>query len=317
VSRRKIEFKAFAALAALALGWIACTAAWSAEAVRGWVVSSPPEALQGGVLELRVPAQGLASVEGRFAGEKIPFHADGAGDFVALLGIDLEAKPGPAKVHLYAITESGARREGQIALMIKAKAFPQESFNVPPQFDALSPETLERIRAEREQFTRAFSSSASTRIWERPFVAPVTAEISSAFGYRRIINGAPRAPHTGVDLRAPMATEVVAANHGRIALVGDFFYSGKSVVLDHGGGLYTMYFHLSEIAVEQGAEVRKGDLIALSGMSGRVTGPHLHWAARLNGARIDPFVLVQTGSDKNKPSNPQTSVEKVEAKDAR
>jgi murein DD-endopeptidase MepM/ murein hydrolase activator NlpD len=95
-----------------------------------------------------------------------------------------------------------------------------------------------------------------------------------------------------------MGTEVTAANHGRVALMGDFFYSGKSVVLDHGGGLYTMYFHLSEIRVEQQAEVRKGDLIALSGMTGRVTGPHLHWAARLNGARIDPLELVQKWAGK-------------------
>jgi murein DD-endopeptidase MepM/ murein hydrolase activator NlpD len=88
-------------------------------------------------------------------------------------------------------------------------------------------------------------------------------------------------------------------------------------VLDHGGGLYTMYFHLSEITVGQDAEVRKGDLIAFSGMSGRVTGPHLHWAARLNGARIDPFELMQTGSPKNRIANPQTSLENVEPQDAR
>jgi murein DD-endopeptidase MepM/ murein hydrolase activator NlpD len=316
VSKLKSDKKTFLALLAPALGWFLGGAAWP-ETVRGWVVSSPAETFQGGIVELRVAAQDVVSLEGKFAGEKIPFQSDGAGDFVALLGIDLEAKPGPAKVHLYAVTQAGGRREGQIPLQVKAKAFPQESFTVPPQFDALSPETLERIRAEREQFARAFSSSAATRIWERPFITPVTAEISSAFGFRRIINGAPRAPHAGVDLRAPMATQVVAANHGRIALVGDFFYSGKSVVLDHGGGLYTMYFHLSEITLGQDAEVRKGDLIAFSGMSGRVTGPHLHWAARLNGARIDPFELMQTGSPKNRIANPQTSLENVEPQDAR
>jgi murein DD-endopeptidase MepM/ murein hydrolase activator NlpD len=302
--------------AALAIGWLVCGTSWS-EPPRGWVVPSPGEIFQGGILELRVPAQDFASLEGNFAGEKIPFYSDASGNFTALLGIDLEAKPGPANVHLKGVTRAGTHRKGQISLKIKSKAFPQESFTVPPQFDELGPEVLERIRVDREQFARAFSSSAAGRLWEKPFIPPVTAEISSPFGYRRIINGAPRAPHTGIDLKAPMATQVIATNSGRIALVGDFFYSGKSVVLDHGGGLYTMYFHLSEIRVEQESEVRKGDLIALSGMTGRVTGPHLHWAARLNGARIDPLELVQKWPEKAATSIPQTTVETVEPRDVR
>jgi murein DD-endopeptidase MepM/ murein hydrolase activator NlpD len=89
-----------------------------------------------------------------------------------------------------------------------------------------------------------------------------------------------------------LGSDVFAANHGRVVLLGDFFFSGYSLVLDHGAGLYTMYFHLSEFKVEMGSAVRKGDVIGLSGMSGRVTGPHLHWGARLNGARVDPFELL-------------------------
>jgi predicted outer membrane repeat protein len=90
-----------------------------------------------------------------------------------------------------------------------------------------------------------------------------------------------------------MGSEVFASNHGRVVLLGDFFFSGNSVVLDHGGALYTVYFHLSELKVETGSSVRKGELIGLAGMTGRVTGPHLHWGARLNGARIDPFELIK------------------------
>jgi len=115
---------------------------------------------------------------------------------------------------------------------------------------------------------------------------------ASSFGFRRIINGTPRAPHSGTDLSAPTGTEVVAANHGRVVLVGNFFFAGGSVVIDHGGGLFTMYFHLSEFKVEEGATVKSGELIALSGSSGRVTGPHLHWGARLANARIDPLELL-------------------------
>jgi murein DD-endopeptidase MepM/ murein hydrolase activator NlpD len=86
---------------------------------------------------------------------------------------------------------------------------------------------------------------------------------------------------------------VVASNHGRVTLTGEFYFAGKSVVLDHGAGLMTMYFHLSEVRVEQGAEVRRGEVIGLSGMTGRVTGPHLHWGARAGGARVDPLQLLE------------------------
>ena len=167
------------------------------------------------------------------------------------------------------------------------------------EFDTLSEEVLERIRREQDEFSRAFATSAPQRLWEGAFVPPVSAEISSPFGYRRVINGTPRAPHTGTDLRVPMGTEVRAPNQGKVVLLGNFFFSGNSVILDHGGGLFTMYFHLSEFRVEEGATVGKGDVIGLSGMTGRVTGPHLHWGARLNNARIDPFELVGKLSGKS------------------
>jgi murein DD-endopeptidase MepM/ murein hydrolase activator NlpD len=194
---------------------------------------------------------------------------------------------------LTAIDRAGAQRERVIPFRIKAKAFRKESFNVPPSFDQMSEETLEAIRREQATFARAFAYSVPERLWEAPFVRPVPQEASaSSFGFRRIINGTPRAPHSGTDLSAPTGTEVVAANHGRVVLVGNFFFAGGSVVIDHGGGLFTMYFHLSEFKVEEGAPVKSGELIALSGSSGRVTGPHLHWGARLANARIDPLELL-------------------------
>lgn len=277
--------------AVCAMGLIFGTA-W-AEQTPSFLVSKPAEIVQGGIAELEVPGAELTAIEGRFAKEKIPFYRNAQGNFVALLGVDLEAKPGPAKFHVKRTMRSGTSLESEISLRIKAKSFPQEEFSVAPEFDQLTPEVLERVRKEQQQFARAFSTSVPTRLWEKPFATPVTMEVSSPFGYRRVINGTPRAPHTGVDLRAPMATEVAAANHGRVALIGNFFFSGKSIVLDHGGGLYTLYFHLSEFKVEEGNDVRKGDVIGLSGMTGRVTGPHLHWSARLNAARIDPFELVE------------------------
>jgi len=164
---------------------------------------------------------------------------------------------------------------------------------VPESFDQMSEETLAEIRREQTAFARAFEYSTPARLWEAPFVRPVPQQASaSSFGLRRIINGTPRAPHSGTDLSAPAGTEVLAANDGRVALVGNFFFAGGSVVIDHGGGLFTMYFHLSDIKVEEGVMVQKGEVIALSGATGRVTGPHLHWGARLGGARVDPLELL-------------------------
>jgi murein DD-endopeptidase MepM/ murein hydrolase activator NlpD len=129
----------------------------------------------------------------------------------------------------------------------------------------------------------------------------VPIKVNSAFGFRRVVNGLARAPHEGVDLKAALGAPVVAANDGRVVLEDNLFFSGNSLFLDHGGGLYTMYFHLSEFRVPTGASVRKGDVIGLAGMTGRVTGPHLHWGARLNGARIDPLDLLALDGEGRNP----------------
>ena len=250
------------------------------------------EILQGAIVELKIFGEGLSAVEGRWGKETIHFYPIRPASFAAIVGADLEAKPGVSKITIKATNQAGAHHEAEVILKTVAKSFRQESFTVAEAFDQLSPETLERIRRDRADFGLAFSATLAKPLWEAPFIRPVSQEFSSSFGYRRIINGTPRAPHSGADLRSPIGTEVLAANHGRVVLLGDYFFAGKSVVLNHGGGLYTTYFHLSEFKVEAGAMVRRGDVIALSGMSGRVTGPHLHWGARLGHARVDPFELI-------------------------
>ncbi|HWH77858.1 MAG TPA: M23 family metallopeptidase, partial [Candidatus Binatus sp.] len=165
-------------------------------------------------------------------------------------------------------------------------------------FDQMSPETIDAIRREQAAFAHAFAVTSAEQLWNGPFIRPVPQEASaSSFGSRRIINGVARAPHTGTDLSAPMGTEVLAVNSGRVVLVGNYFFAGGSVVVDHGGGLFTMYFHLSDFKVGEGTLVSKGDVLALSGDTGRVTGPHLHWGIRLNNSRVDPLDLLQKFSD--------------------
>jgi murein DD-endopeptidase MepM/ murein hydrolase activator NlpD len=252
------------------------------------------EVKQGELIELKISGADLLAVEGRWGKEKIFFYPNGNGKFAALIGADVEAKPAASKIWLKATSQSGAEQHKEIALKVKAKSFRTESFNVPPSFDEMTAETLEEIRREQSAFARAFETSVPERLWDAPFVRPVAQEESaSSFGSRRVINGTPRAPHTGTDLSAPAGTEVLTANHGRVVLVGNFFFAGGSVVLDHGGGLFTMYFHLSEFKVEEGSMAKKGDVVGVSGATGRVTGPHLHWGARLANARIEPFELLK------------------------
>jgi murein DD-endopeptidase MepM/ murein hydrolase activator NlpD len=291
-SKKKNEMKFARALgSALSLLSLLVGNAFARPGARA-TVTQPTEVFQGDIVTIKIPGAGLAAVEGRMGKATVPFHRSANGYYTALVGADLEAKPGVMTLTVKGTTTTGTEHNSQVTLRIKPKSFKKESFSVASEFDQLSPETRERIRHDQEQFSSVFMSSTPERLWEGAFVLPISSEVTSPFGYRRIINGTPRAPHTGVDLKATLGTAVIAPNHGRVVLVGDFFFSGQSVVLDHGGGLYTVYFHLTEYKVEMGVPVRKGDMIGLSGMSGRVTGPHLHWGARINGARVDPFELL-------------------------
>ncbi len=132
----------------------------------------------------------------------------------------------------------------------------------------------------------------SAPLWNGPFLRPISGKVMTPFGPRSIINNQPRAPHSGVDLKAKKGTPVRATNDGRVALASDYFFSGRSVVIDHGGGIQSMYFHLERILVQQDEMVTKGHIIGLVGSSGRATGPHLHWGIRINGARVDPLRLL-------------------------
>ena len=248
---------------------------------------------QGGVAAIRVDGEDLVGVRGLLHDREIPFFPGHDGSYFALVGIDLEEQHGPREIRIQGQDNAGKSWEGRATFNVKKKSFPQEKISVSTEFDRFDEATRKRIEQEQEQMVHLWTVTSQKRLWEERFLPPIAAVITSPFGLRRIVNGLPRAPHGGVDLKAPLGTQVVAPNHGRVILRDDFFFSGKSLVLDHGGGLYTMYFHLQDFAVEKGIQVRKGDLIGWTGMTGRVTGPHLHWGARLNGARVDPFGLLE------------------------
>lgn len=259
------------------------------------IIVRPTEVDQSGVVEITVSGNGLADLKARRGAEELPLMRVDETSYVALVGIDIEQRPGPLEVVLSGRSpDESWKRIAKIN--VKLKNFPREEITVPPEFDQLDAATLERINKEQATLERIFKVRSVPRLWQGAFVAPVPGTINSAFGFRRVVNGLPRAPHTGVDLKAALGAPVAAANDGRVVLTDNLFFSGNSLVLDHGGGLYTMYFHLSEFRAAVGDAVHKGDILGLAGMTGRVTGPHLHWGARLNGARIDPMALLAVGA---------------------
>lgn len=155
-----------------------------------------------------------------------------------------------------------------------------------------NPDQLTRIRQESKRQKELYLRFTELAPSQEGFILPLEGRVSSLFGHRRFFNGQSRNPHSGLDIAAPTGTPVMAPSSGRVILVDDLYYNGKTVFLDHGQGLITMYCHLSEQAVVEGNTVEQGQVIGLVGATGRVTGPHLHWSVSLNGYRVDPGTLI-------------------------
>ena len=253
---------------------------------------SAPAAPQGGVALLEVePAAGAAGEPAAtWQGKPLRFwREDEQGPWRALVGIDLEQRPGDARVTL-----KGGSGTCTVDLAVQAVAFPQEHLQVPQRFVDLSPEDLARANKETARLAALYRSVTPERLWDGPFRLPLEGVTpSSSFGRRRILNGQPRSPHTGVDLGAPTGTPIHAMQRGRVVLDEDLFFSGHTVILDHGLGLSSFYGHLSESKVEKGRVVEAGEVIGLVGATGRVTAPHLHWAVRIGDARVDGLDLLR------------------------
>jgi murein DD-endopeptidase MepM/ murein hydrolase activator NlpD len=207
------------------------------------------------------------------------------------VGVDLQDAPGTHELAVEVQWPDERRRFSYNVLVIKQK-YPVQHLTLPKDKVELDEEHLARVKLEQEQVHTALQILSPKRLWSEGFVRPVEGPTTGAFGRARVINGELRNPHNGEDIAAPLGADVVAMNDGTVCLTVDHFFSGKGVFLDHGLGLYSMYFHLSEISVETGQSVKRGQVIGKVGASGRASGPHLHWAVRLNGARIDPLSLL-------------------------
>jgi hypothetical protein len=233
------------------------------------------------------------TLEGSATGQMLRFfaHADG---HAALVGFDLDGKPGVRPWRLAVLRPGHPPRTVQGRIQVFRRGFPIQRLTLPQALVDLDPETERRALAEGEHLKTLYRLVTPERLWRGRFVRPIGGEEpGTGFGARRIINGRLRSPHAGTDYAAPRGTPVVAANDGRVALVADFFFPGRLVVIDHGLALYTLYFHLESVAVAQDDRVSRGQTIGAVGATGRATGPHLHFGAQVGPARIDPATLLE------------------------
>lgn len=232
-------------------------------------------------------------MEGSLDGRPLSFFPYGDG-YAALAGVDLEVKPGRLVWRVGALDAAGRPLKASGTLQVKRRKFPVQRLTLPREMVELDAPTLKRVEEESKHLHTLYATITPERLWRSRFTKPVgVSDPGDGFGARRIINGQPRAPHAGLDYTADAGTPVVAANAGRVALVAEYFFPGRLVVIDHGLGLYTLYFHLEKAEVGEGERVERGQIIGRVGSSGRATGPHLHFAAHLRQARIDPAGLLQ------------------------
>jgi murein DD-endopeptidase MepM/ murein hydrolase activator NlpD len=216
-----------------------------------------------------------------------PVYAVDARRWRALIGIDLETPVGRYEVAIAA----GSARTSR-TLDVARRAFRTRRLTVDPALVNPPPEAVARIEREAREFNEVWQASAAERLWRGSFVRPVPDPANSAFGTRSVLNGEPRSPHSGTDFLSPAGRPVKAPNAGRVVIADARYFSGNTVVIDHGLGVFSLLAHLSEIDVRKGDEVKAGDLVGKVGATGRVTGPHLHWTVRANGARVDPLSLL-------------------------
>jgi murein DD-endopeptidase MepM/ murein hydrolase activator NlpD len=251
---------------------------------------------QGQVLVITVKGEEQTTeVKGTFLSRTIPFFrefrpGEPAG-YIGLLGIDMQDDPGTYELAVE-VKQGEQAKQLSFNILVAKEKFAVEHLKLPKEKVDLDEKSLARWKAEQQLVQQALAENSRLKLWHSNFIEPVNGKRTGIFGSVRIMNGQPRNPHNGEDIGAPMGADVAATNDGIIRITVDHIFSGKGVFIDHGLGFYTMYFHLSEILVKDGDLVKVGQIIGKVGATGRATGPHLHWGVKLNGARVNPYSLL-------------------------
>jgi hypothetical protein len=252
-------------------------------------VLTTPDSVRNGDLFIVSTGQ-KGPVEAEFMGKRYPVIEEEEGERgFFLFGVDLDAEAGryPLTVHF-----SHPQMESvTVEVEVQERSFPVEELTLPRDMVTPPEDVLERIAWERKAAAEVYRTSVLKAAWSPPFVVPTDGTPSGNFGKRRILNGQPKSPHSGVDYKAPRGTEVKAVAKGEVRMAEELYYSGKTILIDHGAGLVSQYFHLDSLQVQKGEMVERGETVGRVGATGRVTGPHLHFGIRLYGMRSDPSLL--------------------------
>lgn len=258
---------------------------------------SSPRPEQGGIVVAALQSGVPLSRVRLFDGDReLAMEADADGVFRALLGVDFESAVGQRKIRVEAVGEGGEVQRLSKTLVVRSGRFPTQKLKVAPAYVEPPESERERIAEDRAKVARVWAEADTPRRWNTKFRKPVAAAVPGDFGARRVFNGKPRSRHDGVDLAAPQGAEIAAPAPAVVALAESLYFSGGTVILDHGAGLFTTYFHMSAIDVKPGETVVAGQRLGAVGATGRATGPHLHWGARLHRARVNPLDLLKLPS---------------------
>jgi murein DD-endopeptidase MepM/ murein hydrolase activator NlpD len=249
---------------------------------------------QGGVVFIKITKRDSNTPEVKWLNKRIPLlYRQDKNVYEGFIAADLKQKPGTYNIDLL-FKPSGAVKQTKIR--IHAKDYGVRNLTLPPDKVNLSAKDLARTNKEKAVMERIWAGPITPPEWQTPFMLPLESTVTGTFGQRSIINGERKSPHTGLDLTGKMGMPVKAVNDGHIVFIGDHFFTGNSVVIDHGGEIFSMYFHLSKINVNKGDKIKKGEILGQVGSTGRSTEPHLHWGMRVDGMRVDPVVFVKLSS---------------------
>ena len=292
---RIVRFMMVRSMAAVALA-LASAAAHAVPAAGHWTLTWQPSRIVNGapVLFRATTPRPAQSLSARWLDHEIVFTFDATQKaWFAIAGVSQETKPGMYPIELHADGKLGPAFVDKQGIPVQKQRYPRVIvLKVPQKFTAPDPEQMRVIDHDKQVKAEAFKALTPDREWKGAFQRPVTAEISDVFGVQRVFNGAVQSTHQGLDFRVPTGTPVSAVNAGTVILARPLYFEGNCIVLDHGQGLLTLYLHLSEFRVKEGDQVAKGQRIALSGGTGRATGPHLHLAVRWQGVYLNPAGLL-------------------------
>lgn len=249
------------------------------------------------LMTLKIPSElRKDSISGDFEGISLPIYTAldlGDGVYEAVLGVPYEHKPGPAAITIH-LKDNSSEKNIEFPIQVVQGNYPSEVLHVDGRrVNPTKKRDIARILREQAEVKEIYKRITPKKYWSGPFLMPIQSHITSQFGTRRLYNGKLKNYHPGLDLKAPLRTPVYSDAPGEVVLAKNLFFTGNTVMIDHGYGVVTLYAHMSQLKVKKGQVVNSHDLLGLSGQTGRVNGPHLHWQAVVHAVKVNPIGLTQ------------------------